>query len=330
MRRNRANRIIALQVSSPSILSSSPAQVMRPDNIRRGIALILLSSAFFAIMNASVKLLSARFSPIEIGFFRQAFSLVPIVAVMAREGGVAMLRTRRPLGHMFRGLAGNTSMMIFFLSVAWLPLADATALSFAAPLFTTALSAPLLGEKVGRHRWGAVALGFAGVIVMTRPGGDWLTHGAGAGAIAGVAGAFMSAVMMVTIRQLSRTEPGVTIVFYFAAQGCLVFGALLPFVWVAPTLGEWLGFLAVGLVGGFSQLTMTYAYRNAPASSLAPFGYGSIVWSTLLGYALWRNLPDWNVVAGATIVIASGLYIVYRETRRRSAKPPLQALPAID
>jgi drug/metabolite transporter (DMT)-like permease len=307
----------------PAAHSASAGQA---DNISRGIAFILVSGGLFSIFNAGVKLLSVRFGPVEIGFFRQLFSLIPIGVAMMRHGGAALI-TKRPFGHLFRGLIGNSSAILVFLSLAWLPLADATALSFAAPLFTTVLSVPLLRERVGWYRWSAVAVGFAGVIVMTNPGGDWLARGEGAGAIVALSAAFLSAVMMITLRQLGRTERPVTTVFYFATLGCVLFGALLPFFWIRPTLAEAAGLAGVGIVGGLAQLTMTNAYRHAPASALAPFGYVAIVWSALLGYLLWRQLPGPRVLAGAMIVIASGLFIIYREARRRS-RASSQPLPA--
>ncbi len=291
----------------------------RTDDLRRGISLILVSTALFASMNAGVKLLSARLNPVEIAFFRQFFSISPVCFVLFRSGGLPTLRTKRPLGHLFRGLIGNLAMAVFFLSLAWLPLADATALSFSSPLFTTALSVPLLREPVGMHRWSAVAVGLVGVIIMTHPSGAWFTHGAGAGAAMGLLAGFMSALMMITIRQLSRTEPSVTIVFYFVLIGSLGYGAALPFFWTRPVGWEWVGLVAIGLVGGASQLVMTHAYRHAPASLLAPFGYVAIVWSTLFGYLIWNQLPGSRVLTGAAIVIASGLYIIYREARRQAA-----------
>ncbi len=243
--------------------------------------------------------------------------MIPVIAVVVHQGGPPMLRTRRPFGHLFRGLIGNSAMIIFFLSVARLPLADANALSFASPLFVTALSMPLLGEAVGRHRWTAVAVGFVGVLVMTNPSGNWFSGGSGIGAGMGVLAAFMSALMTITIRQLNKTEAPVTIVFYFATIGTLLFGAMLPFFWSMPTLWEWAGLGLVGLIGGLSQLLMTNAYRHAPASTLAPFGSVSILWSTVLGFLIWSELPASRVLAGSVIVISSGLYIIYRETRKR-------------
>ncbi len=299
----------------------------RRDDLRRGIALIMLSTMVFAAMNAGVKLLSGHIKPIEIGFFRQLFSLAPVTWMLMRQGGIARLRTRRPLGHLFRGLIGNFSMMVFFLSVAWLPLADATALSFSSPLFVTALSLPLLGEVVGIHRWSAVAVGFVGVIIMTHPSAAWFAPGAGAGAAVGLVAGFLSALMMITIRQLSRTEQPVTIVFYFATIGCLLFGGLLPFFWTRPSPLELGGLAIVGTLGGCSQLLMTQAYRHAPASVLAPFSYTSIVFSTVFGFLIWRDFPQPRVLTGAAIIIVSGLYIIYRETRRH-AEPRSKPLAA--
>jgi drug/metabolite transporter (DMT)-like permease len=297
----------------------SPASLAAPnvstDNARLGILLIVASSVSFALMNAVVKLVSGHLGPVEIGFFRQLFSLIPVVSLVIHQGGMPVLRTGRPFGHLFRGLIGNSAMIIFFLSVARLPLADANALSFASPLFVTALSMPLLGEAVGKHRWAAVVVGFAGVMVMTNPGGNWFAGGSGIGAGMGVLAAFMSALMTITIRQLNKTEPPVRIVFYFATIGTVFFGGLLTFFWVTPTPWELTGLLVVGLIGGLSQLLMTYAYRHAPASTLAPFGYVSILWSTALGFLIWSELPRPRMLIGSAIVIVSGLYIIYRETR---------------
>jgi drug/metabolite transporter (DMT)-like permease len=304
-----------VSATSPSDIAAQKTYV---DNARLGILLIVASSVSFALMNAVVKLVSGHLGPVEIGFFRQLFSLVPVFSLVIRQGGPSMLRTGRPLGHLFRGLIGNSAMIIFFLSVAKLPLADANALSFAQPLFVTLLSMPLLGEAVGKHRWSAVVVGFAGVMVMTNPGGNWFSGNAGVGAGMGVLAAFMSALMTITIRQLNKTEPPVRIVFYFATIGTIFFGGLLTIFWVTPTPAELGGLIVVGLIGGLSQLLMTYAYRHAPASTLAPFGYVSILWSTVLGYLIWSELPGSRILLGAAIVILSGLYIIYRETRRRA------------
>ena len=297
---------------------SQPA-AHRADNIRWGIGFILLSSALFAFISADVKLMSGQVSTIEIVFFRQFFSCIAIGVLLTRQKAWPSLRTKRPFGHLFRGIIGNSSMIVLYASVALLPLADSTALSFATPLFITALSRPLLREPVGPHRWSAVVIGFAGVIIMTHPSGAWFNAGSGLGVSLALIGAFTSALMMITIRQLNRTEAPLAIVFYFTVIGCIVFGGMLPFYWSSPTPREWIGLVVVGLSGAGAQVAMTYAYRHAPASALAPFGYVAILWSTAFGYILWGDLPRDRIVIGAAVVIASGLYIIHRETRRNVA-----------
>jgi drug/metabolite transporter (DMT)-like permease len=297
---------------------TAPHDAPGRENLAHGIGFILLSSFGFVAMNTIVKLLSDHLPITEIGFFRQIISLGPIALVMKREGGVRMMRTKRPFGHLFRGAIGNLAMVPYIGSVALLPLADATTLTFASPLFVTALSVPLLAEAVGLHRWGAVLAGFVGVVIMTHPSLSWFTSGAEAGAGMGVLAAFLSAVMMITVRQLGKTEAPVTTVFYFAVIGCVIFGAILPFVWVRPGDWEWAGLAGVGLIGAFSQLCVTHAYRSAPAAALAPFTYSSILWGTLFGFLIWDQLPSRRTLEGALVVIASGLYIVYRETRRHA------------
>jgi drug/metabolite transporter (DMT)-like permease len=136
----------------------------------------------------------------------------------------------------------------------------------------------------------------------------------------------MSALMTITIRQLNKTEPPIRIVFYFATIGTVFFGALMSVFWVTPTLHELAGLAVVGLIGGLSQILMTTAYRHAPASTLAPFGYVSILWSAALGYLIWSDLPGPRILLGAAVVIVSGLYIIYRETRKH-AKVIAQPLP---
>jgi drug/metabolite transporter (DMT)-like permease len=316
-----------VSATAPAMLQTPAGNPTYVDNPRLGILLIVASSLTFAVMNAVVKLVSGRLGPVEIGFFRQVFSLIPVIGLVIRQGGLPVLRTERPLGHLFRGLIGNSAMIIFFLSIARLPLADANALSFASPLFITALSLPLLGEAVGSHRWTAVIVGFAGVLVMTNPGGNWFEGSAGLGAGMGVLAAFMSALMTITIRQLNKSEPPIRIVFYFATIGTIFFGTLTAlFFWITPTWEELAGLAVVGLIGGLSQILMTTAYRHASASTLAPFGYISILWSTLLGYVIWSDLPGPRILIGAAVVIASGLYIIYRETRKH-AKVIAQPLP---
>ncbi len=210
-----------------------------------------------------------------------------------------------------------------------MPLADAVAISFMSPLVVTALSVPLLGERVGIHRWSAVIIGFGGVLVIVNPSRGMFTPGVSVA----ICGAIASALSMITIRQLNRSDPPLAIVFYFTLFATMFTALPLPFVWVTPS-GSDLGLLVLmGLTGGVGQYFMTRAYGLAPAAVISPFTYSGLLWATLLGWFLWSDVPKPQVFAGAAIVIASGLYILYRETSKKvraaaeSLTPPSRSTP---
>jgi drug/metabolite transporter (DMT)-like permease len=224
-----------------------------------------------------------------------------------------VLKTQRPFGHLARATLGLTGMVCGFSAVQYLPLTEATALQFTSPLFMTALSALLLSEKVGRHRWGAVVVGFLGVLIMARPLPGQLNV---PGVTLGILSALGAAGAMVAIRQIADTERGPTIVFYFTLGG-VVLGAIgSAFHWVTPDPAT-LGMLVVaGLIGGVGQLFLTEALRQAPIGVIAPFDYTQLVWAALLGLVIWGELPHPLTLVGAVIVAASGVYILHREMRR--------------
>jgi drug/metabolite transporter (DMT)-like permease len=289
------------------------------EDIRLGILNMLVAVALFAMMSVLVKYLS-HFPAVELAFFRQLFAMIPIALMIWHSGqGLNLLKTHRAVGHATRAFIGSSSMILVFSAFQMLPLADATALSFAQPLFLTALAGPLLGEKVRLHRWSAVIVGFIGVVIMARPV-DLLSGSFNLGVVVALGSALTSALAMATVRQLSRSEASLTIIFYFSAIGAVLLGlAMLPFHFVMPTWREMPLVVAVGLFGGTAQFFLTQAYRYSPASALSPFTYTAIVWSTLLGWAVWAEVPSMATIAGAAIVVASGLYIIWRETYRRVA-----------
>ena len=211
-----------------------------------GIGSMVLAVGLFAVMDAIVKWLAETFPLIELIFFRSTFALVPLAIMMARSGGVRLLRVTRPGLHLLRSSVGLVSMYLYFVAYKLLPLADAFALGFAAPLFMTALSVPLLREKVGPRRWMAVAVGFSGVLVMLRPGGELFQLAA----LVPIAGAFTYALAMVIIRNLSRHDGTIAIVFYFTMFSLLVSGCTLPWIWVAPQGIQWVWLGVMGLLGG--------------------------------------------------------------------------------
>ena len=289
--------------------------------VGRGILHMLAAVFVFSVSNALVKWAAASYPVGEITFFRNLAALLPTMALVAAHGGLARLRTRRPRAHLSRGGLGVVSMLLIFYSFKRLPIADATAISFAAPIFMTALSVPLLGERVGLYRWSAVIVGFIGVLVITRPGGGVLNLGT----VAAVVSAAAYALAMIGVRRMSRTEHPVTIIFYFAVIGTAAMALLLPFGWVTPDAIGAIILVSVGLAGGIGQYFLTQAFRLAPAAVAAPFNYAGIVFAGAFGYLFWDEVPGTHVVIGSAVVIASGLFIIYRETvRRGSAEPPAQ------
>ncbi|MGQ9369296.1 DMT family transporter [Azospirillum sp. ST 5-10] len=295
--------------AGPSAAAAPPAALA--DDARSGILSMLAAVALMAVMNAVSKLLADGYSLAEIAFFRNLFALLPATAMVAAAGGATVLRTAHPLGHLWRSLIGLTSMVLLFWSYRLLPLADAVAISYSAPLFLTALSVPLLGERVGPVRWGAVALGFAGVAVIAQPGGS-----VEPGALVALAAAVAYALAQIAMRQLGRTERPVTTVFHFTALSTVLCALALPFAWTTPSARDLALMAVMGLAGGASQHFITRAYARAPAALVSPFGYTGIVWAALFGWLLWGDAPAPHVVAGTAIIVAGGLVILIREARR--------------
>src|SRR6185503_2487655 len=302
----------------------------------KAIGLKLISALLFAFMLALVRQLG-DVAPIgQMVFFRSAFAILPVVLVYAIRGELATaVRTSRPLGQLGRGLLSVGGMFTNFSALTRLPLADATAISFASPLITVALAAIILKERVRVSRWSAVALRFAGVIVMLIPHLDLGRYAGGASAAsAGAVFALISAVCnagtVIQTRRLTQSETTSSIVFYFSLV-CAIAGAFtLPFAWHSPTASELAALVALGIFGGFAHILLTESYRYAAASVVAPFDYSSMLWALLLGYWLFGELPDTLVYVGATIVAGAGLYVIWRERqlglkRAREAEGPPQA-----
>jgi drug/metabolite transporter (DMT)-like permease len=303
----------------------------------KAIGLKLISALLFAAMSALVRQLG-DVAPIgQMVFFRSAFAILPVVLVYAIRGELATaVRTSRPLGQLGRGLLSVGGMFTNFSALTRLPLADATAISFASPLITVALAAIILKERVRIYRWSAVLIGFGGVIVMLIPHLDIGRYAAigGAAAAAGsmfaVISAFCNAGTVIQTRRLTQSETTSSIVFYFSLV-CAIAGALtLPFAWHSPTARELAALIALGILGGFAHILLTESYRYATASLVAPFDYTSMLWALLLGYWLFGELPDTLVYVGASIVAAAGLFVIWRERqlglqRAREAEGPPQA-----
>lgn len=303
----------------------------RQGNALHGIGFMVLGTCLFAIMDAMVKWLSAEYSIAQVVFFRSLFAFVPLSVLLLRTS--RPLHTTRPLAHLLRSLIGVTAMGCFFYAFSQLPLTEVTAISFSASLIMTALSVPLLGEKVGGRRWAAIAIGFAGVLLILRPTGAPI----GLGSAAALVATFLYACTIIAIRSLGRTEKSVTTVFYFTLTSTIAGGALLPWSWRTPTPTDALLFVGVGLLGGTAQMCMTQAARLAPVATIAPFDYLQMLFAVVIGYVVWGHVPAAATLSGAAIIIAAALYILHRETLAKQrdgitlpAAPKPPASPAAD
>lgn len=306
-------------------------------DVVKGILLKLASALMFALMSALVRWVSEAVPVGEVVFFRGAFAIVPVVAIYAWQGKLTTaVRTNRPMGHVTRGVIGIAGMFFMFAALARLPLAEVTAIGFAAPLITVALAALILHERVRVYRWSAVGIGFVGVMVMLSPHLNLAqmasTHGpeAAAGALLAISAALTSAASTIQTRRLTGSETNSAIVFYFSVISAI--GGLLswPFGWTAPSLPVLGALVAIGMLGGIGHLLMTESFRLAPASVVAPFDYTSILWTMILGYAMFGEIPAPVVFVGAAIVTAAGLFVIWRErqlgperARPTSAGPPI-------
>ncbi len=314
-----------------------------------GIALKVAATFAFAAMSALIKTASPRFPVGEVVLFRSLFALAVLVAWLAWRGEFPhALHTRRKLGHIGRSIAGSGGMFANFIALSLLPLADATALTFATPLIVVPLAALTLGETVRFYRWAAVALGFVGVVVMLS---DHLGEGFGdssaaqrssMGAMIALAGAVVSAAAMIQTRRLAQSEPTGAIVFYFSSLTAAISAALLAVaaLWpaqvpgaaflagqrfAAPSAGEFVLLGSIGVLGGIGQILMTQSYRFADASVIAAFDYVAMIWAAALGYALFAETPSPRILSGAAIVAAAGVFVLWRE---HSARRIRRAAPA--
>ncbi|HKX10313.1 MAG TPA: DMT family transporter [Stellaceae bacterium] len=294
-------------MSAPSL---APIHFVRPqEDVRKAITYTCVSVVLGSLLNVGLKWLSDAYPAVELTFLRCLFGFVPVLFVVRGSGGVRALHTRRPARHFIRALYWCGAFILSFLSLKFLPLAEAVSLSFLSPIFMTALSVPMLGERVGIHRWSAVVVGFVGVLFMTRPNGEFLQLGT----LFGIGSALCSASGALSVRQLSRSETTAAITCYMHVFAALILAVALPFAWITPTWQAALVMVAIGLLGGTGQYLSTQSLSCAPAAAIAPFSYTQIIWAVILGYLIWGDLPDVTLAIGVALVVASGVYICIRE-----------------
>lgn len=295
------------------------------DHVVSGILCRVGSGVSFSTMGALLKLASMEgLNAPELVFYRSLFSLPVVLFWVLKRESLTSLKPNRPLAHVWRSCLGLLSMGLTFQALILLPLADATAINFTAPIFATILSFLILREDVGLHRWGAVVLGFIGVLIVARPGGSSLP-------VLGIAIALVGAVgqagVTTTLRHLQRSENVAAIVFWFAIAGIVVGGLLMPFFGRLHGLTALALVVAGGLAGGVGQLLMTSSLR-APVSVVSPFDYLQIVAATIYGWLLFSDVPSLHTILGAALIAGSGIYTALREHHRRLREGPT-AVPAV-
>jgi drug/metabolite transporter (DMT)-like permease len=282
---------------------------------RRAILLLLAAAATFAIAAGCVKALAGAVPLAQVILARNVFALPLLLLLVPRAGGWRALRPRAPRWHLARLVCGGLGMIGAFASYAALPLATAMVLQFTMPLFLTAMSALLLRETVGWRRWSAVLAGFAGVLLVARPGGEEAALPL-VPVLLALLGGLGWALAMMSIRRLGDAgEQGVTIVIWFAIGAAVVSGIATIPVWLDPDPRQWALLVAIGVVSAVAQLLMTEAYRRGETTLLAPFEYSGLIWTMLLGAVIWGEWPGVVDLLGFTVLVGAGLFIWWRETR---------------
>jgi drug/metabolite transporter (DMT)-like permease len=287
-------------------------------------------ASFLAGMLAMVKYASqGGVSLAEIAFWRQAVAIPILGAFLIATRQLGQLRTKRLPIHFRRSALGMAILVINFMSTILLPLAMATTLSFTAPLFVVVLSVLFLKETVGPWRWGAVLLGFVGVVIVAQPGAAGNENIPLLGAALALFTAFMVAIINFQIRDLARTETTIAMTFYFALFGAPLAGLFMPFYATAHNPEQWLLLLGIGLVGTACQLCISASLRFASVSRVIVMDYSAIVTASILGWLIWDQLPTLAMYLGAPLIIAAGIIIAWREHRLSKSTSPTSAA-AID
>lgn len=284
-----------------------------------GIAFVAAGVLLFSLHNALGKWLSADFSPWQIMFFRGLFGFLPFAAWVLLSGRRAVLRSRQPWTQLLRALFGFSANLFFIFSYREMPLADAVAIGYAAPIFIVFLSVPLLSERVGIHRASAAFVGFLGILLVVQPGAGVFS----AGAVYALAGTLCYALLIVTTRRIGFSDSALCTVVWSSGLYALACAAALPQVWTTPGPVDAGLLVVIGLLGGSGMLMFAQAYRHAQAAVLAPFDYTAMLWAVLFGFLIWGEIPGPAAVAGMAVIAGTGLYLMRHERLRQlSAEKP--------
>jgi drug/metabolite transporter (DMT)-like permease len=309
-----AARLDSARLPLPKKNSAARRAPSRADRPFKGIALILASTIFLGTSDVTAKYLSGSLPSIEIAWIRfLVFALIMVPAMVPGSRLYAMHTGRLGL-QMMRGAALLASSLFFISGLRFLPIAEASATGFVAPLFVTALSIVFLSERVGVRRWLATAVGLIGVLIILRPG----TSAFHLAAFFPIVSALAWACTLIMTRMMSGKEAAITTMTYSSIAGVCILSALVPLVWVAPTWHDILFGVLIGVASTAGQWIVVLAFRYADASVLAPFSYTQLLWVSILGFLIFGEVPDTWTVVGAVFIVLSGLYTAHRERVRRS------------
>jgi drug/metabolite transporter (DMT)-like permease len=275
---------------------------------------MLSATVMFAGSAALSKWLIAIYPIGEMLFMRSAASLVAASLIILPVTGLQVFRTKRLHDHLLRNISQSTAQTFIIIAFSMMPLASAIAITFSAPLFATIAAMIVLKETVGPVRWGALTVGFLGVLVVTSPGVNTFQIGS----LFAIANAVLFGTVAVGVRRMAATESTSTLLMHQMATVTLFFAALLPFGWVTPASArDWAAMVVNGVGNAAGQYLWTRALHLAPASAVAPFNYFSLVWAILLGFLVWGDIPSATLLMGSAIVVGSGMFLLWHEARKR-------------
>lgn len=292
---------------------------------KRGILWMLATSFCFITLDSMMKYLLQDLPLVEVTWARFFFGTIFPIALAGRQLP-QLLRSAAPGVQTLRSVFLMATTGAFNAGIRTTPLATATTIMFLSPILVTLLSIPLLGERVGLRRWISVFVGFAGALIVVRPWQSGL-GGIGIGVIMLLVAALLNANYQVLTRKVRLDDP-LTSLLFTALAGAIVTSLILPFYWVQPTLFQFLLMIGCGVAGGLGHFCLIRAFRLAPASVVAPFGYSSLIWATIFGALIWKDFPGLNTIIGAALIIGAGLYIFTREQRLKALAEANSRVPA--
>jgi len=287
----------------------------KSSNPLAGIGFMVITTVCVSLLDASAKYLTGELPLWMILWGRYLFHFLFVAIFFFRGAPLDIIYTKNLKTQLLRSVLIFSAGVAFWGALKFMPLADCLVIAFASPLFVAALSVPILKEIVGKYRWGGIAIGLLGVVVVMRPGlgvFEWVS-------VLPLLSGFLYAIFQITTRILCRTDNSLTTLFYTSVGGLLLSTAAVFFVWVPPTPQQWLLLIWMGFLGTAGHYLMIKAFELAPASLLAPFDYTGILWATFLGFFIFHDLPDTWTITGAAVIISSGIYIINRERHYAAA-----------